>query len=58
LTSGSEYTGLFSVVYDQGSYYSRYPSAEGEQEDDEHGAATLVNNRQGRKDDAYYYSPD
>ena len=46
-------TGLSSIVDYQCPDDSRYPSAESEEEDDEHRAAALVNYSQGRTKYAY-----
>ena len=46
-------TGLSSVVDYQRPDDSRHPSAEGEEEDDEYRAATLVNYSKGRAKYAY-----
>ena len=45
-------TGLSSIVDYQRPDDSRHPSAESEEENDEYGAAALVDNRQWRKEDA------
>jgi hypothetical protein len=49
---------LPSVVYDEGTYHPRHPGAEGEEEDNKHGPAPLVDDGQRREDDAEYYTPD
>jgi len=50
--------GLSFVVDNQRSYHSRYPAGKGEKKDDQERAASLVDNRQGREENAYEDAPE